>query len=313
MVRKAALVLISGATIGVMIAAASAQQPGGAASVRTFDTPEAAAQAFVAALQAPTIEPLAQIVGQPLLDSIPPEERRSDTIRRATGDRLAPQPITIAYEDDAHTHARAVVGSEEFKVPAPLVRTAQGWMFDGDAGIAEMRQDRIAANEGNALRAVRAYARAQEIYQQRDRDGNGILEYAQRIRGTPGHIDGLVNDEGEFIPGPATSLLNQAFARAEGSPDDPQFHPAGGYGYRILTAQGANAEGGALSYIVNGHMTEGFAIVAWPTRPGDNGESTFIMNQTGIIFEHEFGDDTAKAVTAIEAYDPGPDWTQVEE
>ena len=115
------------------------------------------------------------------------------------------------------------------------------------------------------------------------------------------------------VPGPAVSLLNEAFARAEGKPGDPALQPGGGYGYKILTAQGANADGGAKNYVINGRMTEGYAIVAWPIKPGESGLSTFIMNHRGKIFERELGAQTADVVGKMTAFDPDKDWIEVDD
>jgi hypothetical protein len=225
---------------------------------------------------------------------------------------LAKEPRSIAYDDDSHTKARGIVGQENFRLPIPLVKTNAGWVFDGKAGLAEMKQQRIAINEANAIRALRTLARAQESYHQRDHDGDGITKYAQHIRGTEGRLDGLVNAVYEDVPGPTTSLLNEAFAKAEGKPGDPDHHPVGGYGYAILTSQGAHAEGGARNYVINGHLVDGYAVIAWPTRPGETGDSTFIMNQTGVIYENEFDDKTLDIVRDISAFDPDDNWTPVE-
>lgn len=298
------------AAFGPAVAIAqSSPPPTGAA----FPTPEAAMDALVQAIRAPTTERLEHLLGREVLDSIPPEERNSDALRRAAGDRLASKSISIVYDDSERTRARAIVGEENFKLPAPLIRTDRGWVFDGMAAVAEMRDRRAGINEANALDALRAFARAQQVYYQRDRDGNGVLEYAQKIRGTVGELDGLVNEEAERLPGATVSLLNEAFAKAEGQPGDARHKPRGGYAYRILMAQGKNAAGGALDYLRNGRMTEGFAIVAWPVAPGESGLSTFIMNHRGVIFEQEFGPRTFDMVRGIAAFDPGPGWIEVDD
>lgn len=306
-------ILLAGMLVALVPQFATAQQTPASPAVAAFPTPEAAVDALVQAIRAPTTEPLEKILGKDVLDSIPPEERNSDRVRRAAGERLASKSISIVYEDESRTRARVTVGEDQFRLPTPLVRTDRGWTFDGRAAVAEMRERRAGINEANALEALRSFARAQQIYYQRDRNGDGVIEYAQRIRGTPGELDGLVNEEAERPPGAAVSLLNGAFAQAEGQPGDPKHSPRGGYAYRVLHSQGSNAEGGSLSYIRNGRMTEGFAIVAWPTAPGESGLSTFIMNHRGDVFEREFGAGTFDAVRAISAFDPGPGWVKVDD
>jgi hypothetical protein len=277
---------------------------------RTFTKPEEAVHALITAVAAPTLEPLIEILGRGTLESVPPEERQSAEVRRATGRRLAGQRFEIEYTDAERTRAVALFGDSRVSLPALLEKTRRGWMFDPEATTAAIRERRIGANEANAIRALRAFAQAQDTFRLRDMAGDGVLQYARRIRSTPGENDGLVASEG--VPGPVTSLLNEAFARAEGEPGEPALRPIGGYAYKMLQAQGAGADGGAKSYSINGRLSEGYAVIAWPTRPGENGLSTFIMNHHGTIFEREFGDQTAAAVRPISAFDPGPGWTRVD-
>ena len=283
---------------------------GAQADVKAFANPEAAMEALIVALQAQSLQPLMEIFEPAVLDSITPEERRSDAERRAAGQRLATEPKSISYEDPGRTKARVIVGRENFILPIPLVQRGKEWVFDGAAGVAAMNLERTAVNEANAIRALRSLARAQELYRFQDRDGDGVFEYAQRIRGTEGSLDGLVNEASD-VPGIVTSLLNEAFAKAEAKPGTPEFYPVGGYGYAILTAQGANADGGAGSYLVDGNLRDGYAVVAWPTRPGVTGASTFIMNHASIIYERDFGAQTLEMVRQITAFDPGKDWMRI--
>jgi DUF2950 family protein len=286
---------------------ATARKP----ETRAFATPEEAVRALVVALQAPETEPLVAILGRPVLDSVPRDERQATEMRRAAGGWLAEQPFEIAYQDEAHTRAVALFGKARAPLPAVVARTARGWAFDQQATIAAMRERRIGVNEANAIRALRALAQAEERFRVTDRTGDGVLQYARRIRSSPGRLDGLVASE--FVPGPSMDLLNVAFARAEGEPGDPGLTPQGGYAYRILTGQGPHAEGGARSYLASGRLSEGYAAVAWPTRPGETGLSTFIMDYRGAIFEREFGARTAEEVRQISVFDPGPGWTRLDE
>jgi hypothetical protein len=292
--------------------AANAQLPSGRA-LRAFPTPEDAVRALIAAIQAPTMQPLEEILGRQVLASIPPAERQSTEMRRTTGEWLASQPFEISYPDGTQRdRAMALFGTTHVSLPAPLVRTARGWTFDPVATSQALRERRVGTNEANTIHALRELARAQERYRLSNRGGDGVLQYAMRIGSSaPGRLDGLVARD--TVPGQSLDLLNPPFARAEGEPGDARFDPPGGYGYRILTAQGPNAEGGARSYLAGGKLTEGFAVVAWPVRPGQTGLSTFIMNQQGRIFERELGDKTLDEVRRLSAFDPGPGWDLVEE
>jgi hypothetical protein len=274
---------------------------------RAFATPEAAIAAMIAAMREPGLEPLTRVLGSRVAAAIPPAERRSPEERRVMADRLSRMPFTISYLNDERTQATALFGPDRNPLPATLARTGRGWVFDQDATIAAMRERRIGVNEANALQALRALAAAQDAFRRRDMVGDGVLQYAQRIASRPGLTDGLVPSQQGALPGAAIGL-NEAFARAEGRPDDPNFRPPGGYGYRILTTQGPNAEGGAKSYLVNGRLTEGYAVVAWPVQPGVTGLSTFIMDWRGRIYERELGAATLAEVARISAFDPGSGW-----
>ena len=88
--------------------------------------------------------------------------------------------------------------------------------------------------------------------------------------------------------------------------------PFNGYYFRILTAQGNNTEGGAKSYLVDGKMEVGFAFVAYPAVYRSSGVMTFIVNQSGIVYQKDLGADTEKIANAMTEYDPGSTWERVD-
>jgi hypothetical protein len=85
-----------------------------------------------------------------------------------------------------------------------------------------------------------------------------------------------------------------------------------GYTLRILTAQGDDATGGAESYIVNGKMTGGFAILATPVKYGETGIMTFMISYEGSVYEQDLGPDTVKIAASITEYNPDEYWWPVE-
>jgi hypothetical protein len=281
-----------------------------APQLRAFATPEEAIRGLIQAMGAPELQPLTAVLGSRVLESVPRVERDTMAQRLAAAQQLAAMPFEIVYDNEARTRAAAVFGPDRIRLPAVMVRGPRGWTFDAAATITAMRERRIGVNEANALRGLRALARAQDGFRRRDVLGDGVLQYASRIASSPLRMDGLAPSPLGTVPGPAVGL-NESFARAEGRPGEANFNPVGGYGYRILTAQGPAAEGGAKSYLVNGRLTEGYAVIAWPVRPGQTGLSTFIMDWRGNIFEREFGAGTAAEVARITSFDPGPGWTRV--
>lgn len=204
------------------------------------------------------------------------------------------------------------VGTDAWPFPIPLVKTAGGWQFDTQAGLEELLNRRIGRNEIEVLNVMRAYVDAQREYASRDRDGDEVLEYAQKITSSPGRTDGLYwppELNGEVSP------LGPLFAQAqtEGYFKDARAADAGprpfhGYLFKVLTRQGKHAPGGKYGYIINGNMIGGFALVAWPAGYGDSGVMTFIVNQQGRVYQKDLGERTARIVKGMSAYDPDPGW-----
>jgi hypothetical protein len=166
------------------------------------------------------------------------------------------------------------------------------------AGAAEIATRTIGRNELSTLQAVAAYADAQHAFQQ------SAGQYAQRFISTDGQHDGLYWPVKE---GEAPSPLGPAFGGEQPGSD---YH---GYYFRILTAQGASASGGAYSYIDNGKMTKGFALIAWPVSYGHTGITSFIINQQGEVYQQDLGADTDAVARAIVAFDPDARWQKVDD
>ena len=111
------------------------------------------------------------------------------------------------------------------------------------------------------------------------------------------------------MPSPLGILIEEA--AADGYDTTRESQQWWGYQFRVLTAQGAAAKGGARSYIVDGEMSGGFALIAWPAEYGRSGIMTFIVNQDGVVYQADLGEDTPKAAAAMAAFDPGSGWTEV--
>jgi len=214
--------------------------------------------------------------------------------------------IRVRYEMDGDAKATMLLGDKDYPFPYPLVKVAAGWQFDAKGGAEEIVNRRIGANELAAINVCLAYVDAQREYVLRDRDNNGLLEYAQRLESTPGTQDGLYWEakEGE-PPSPFGPLA--ARARKEGYLKGASA-PYHGYLYKILTAEGKNAAGGAYDYIVDGKMIGGFALVAYPARWGASGVMTFICNHDGIVYEKNLGRETATIAAEMTIYDPDATW-----
>lgn len=205
--------------------------------------------------------------------------------------------------------ATLIIGADDFPFPVPLVQTKAGWEFDTAAGRQEILYRRIGRNELDTIQTCLAFVDAEDDYADKDR-GDGVGVYAQHIVSSPGKKDGLYwpSDNNDS---PLGQLAADASAEGYKAGNEPQ--PYHGYYYRILTRQGASAPGGAMSYVVDGKMIGGFALVAYPADYGNSGVMTFIVNHTGNVYQKDLGEDTAARVKAMTSFDPDKTWTKVDE
>jgi hypothetical protein len=276
--------------------------PAALAQQKAFASPEEAMNAFGNALATNDEDALKAIFGADFRKIFPPA---GDEIRIKFLEAWA-KSHEIKPEGDAK--AVIAVGTDGWTFPVPLEKTAQGWRFDMRAGAEEMRVRRIGRNERAVTQVMLAIYDAEREYAEKDRNGDGLLEYAQKFDSSPGRHDGLYwptqAGEPESPLGPAL-----AEARAAGGGREAGYY---GYRYKILTAQGKNAPGGAFDYLVRGRMIGGFAVVAWPAKYGETGVMSFMVNYQGTLYEKNLGPDTAALARAIKRFDPDPSWRKVE-
>jgi hypothetical protein len=208
---------------------------------------------------------------------------------------------------DENTRTLAI-GDDAWPFPIPLVKGKTGWSFDTAAGEKEILARRVGQNELDAIQVCIGYVEAQRDYLERNPDGASAPHYADRLLSTPGKRDGLywqsAPGEPESPLGPAVSgAVGQGYTLKRGAKA-----PYRGYHFRILTAQGPNAEGGALDYRQNGKLSRGFALVAWPAAYGKSGVMTFLVNQAGVVVEKDLGAKTPSIAGAMKTFDPDASW-----
>jgi hypothetical protein len=196
-----------------------------------------------------------------------------------------------------------------------LVQRGTGWVFDTAKGKEEVINRRIGRNELDAIQVVLAYVDAQREYAMRDRDGDGLLEYAQKFRSDSGKKNGLYweakSGEEQSPLGPfAARAVKEGYGQKKPADKPLPFH---GYYYRILTAQGKNAPGGAYSYLVKDSMIGGFALVAYPAEYGNSGVMTFVVNHDGKVFQKDLGKNTASLAESMKEYNPDKTWSEVQD
>ncbi|HEY7676275.1 MAG TPA: DUF2950 domain-containing protein [Candidatus Methylomirabilis sp.] len=305
--------LATAACAGLLIAAAGPLAVAAAGpDQRMFASPEEAVKALVEAAKAGDMQALAAILG--------PESGPLISSGDAVADKQARQRFVQTYERsntlERPTDAKAVlvIGQDAWPMPIPMVKEGDTWRFDTAAGKEEILNRRIGRNELSAIQVCLAYVDAQREYARVPREADGLLKYAMQFHSDRGKKDGLYwpSKEGE-VESPLGVLVANARAegysrRASGGKPTP-YH---GYFYRILTAQGPDAPGGAQDYAVDGKMIGGFALVAHPAQYGVSGVMTFIVNHQGSVYQKDLGKDTDQTARAMKTYNPDTTWKKVE-
>lgn len=281
------------------------------AEQKAFPTPNAAVAALVAAVKARSADQLTAILGSELAEFTASRDKSQNEV-----DRLlfleASRKVKLEKEGKDPNTMIAYLGEVEWPFPAPLLKTAAGWKFDGKAAIEEIQDRQIGRNELGALASCQAYVDVQLEYFAVDHLGDGYLQFAQRVNSTPGKFDGLYwsNANGEDVS-PIGPFAAQAAALETRSSGDSA--PLFGYYFKILTSQGDAAVGGARNYIVDGRMIGGFALVAWPAEYNVSGVSTFIVNHLGTVYQKDLGPDSARIAEGMEQFNPDSSWKRIDE
>lgn len=271
----------------------------------TFASAEDAVVALVDALKINHEDQLLAIFG--------PEAREAVSSGDVVADQRSRDLFIAAYQErgilvDEGEMMTLHVGNEDWPFPIPLVKEATGWRFDTAAGIEEMVYRRIGRNELGTIRSCEAYVAAQEEYAQTGHDGRPGGIYAQKFASDPDRQDGLY---WKIEPGEELSPLGALVAEADAEGyTSPSQEPIAfwGYYFRILTEQGPSLKEGAMSYLVNGEMRNGFALVAFPAEYDQSGVMTFVVDKTGIVYEKDLGEGTAKLAGEMKAYNPDSTW-----
>jgi hypothetical protein len=281
-------------------ACASTRQPG-------FETADEAVRQLVQALRTDDLARAEEILGEGGADILYSGDEVADANGRKEFVRLYDEKNRLEPRSDGTM--TLCVGEIDWPLPGPVVRSGDVWVFDAAAGREEILDRRIGKNELNAIQVCLAYCDAQSEYAMEDRDGDGVREYAQRFRSSPGKKDGLYWPAKDGEPqSPLGEFAAEAVKEGYGGREGEGPRPYHGYYYRILTSQGPTANGGAHAYVVRGDMIGGFALVAYPAEYGNSGVMTFVVNYDGKVFEKDLGDETEKVAEAMKSFDPDATW-----
>jgi len=275
----------------------------------TFASPEEAGRALANAAKSDDQNGIKQIFGPNSADLV--------STGNAAQDKDSLNQFSQAYQEMNRWRRLGdgtellLVGADNQAFPIPLMKNASGqWYFDAAAGKDEILARRIGRDEITAIVACEGMSDAQAQYFSQKH--GGVKQYAQKFISDPGQQDGLYWESPQGTPrSPLGPLI--AYATAEGFKVQPNQHqPFNGYYFSMLDKQGSDAKGGAKNYIVNGKMTGGFGIVAYPAQYGDSGIKTFIVNQDGVTFEKDLGKATDQIASAMKEFNPDKTWNALQ-
>jgi len=299
------LYLVSGVALCLNMSV-FAQQPG----QKTFASPEAASKALFAAALADDQAAMLVIFG--------PSGNEITSTGDALEDTNTRDQFVAKYREMHHLgeepngSVTIYIGGEDWPFPVPLVNSNGAWHFDTEAGEKEILYRRIGENEFAAMNVCHALVDAEKEYYRQPWEGN-VQQYAQVLVSDENQHNGLFWKASDGEPeSPIGPLLAYAAGPVDGHPQGYESSPFHGYYYRILTGQGEASPGGVKSYIVNGKMIGGFAVIAYPAEYRSSGVMTFIVNQSGVIYQKDLGDETGETASAMIAYAPDKTWEKAE-
>jgi len=275
-----------------------------------FATPEDAAAALYQALKAENPEKMQAIFGREWMEAAASGDPVSDQHDREVGALAMEQ--SWSWAPHGENTKELIIGDEQWPFPVPLVKIGNEWQFDSETGKEEVLARRIGRNELRIIDVCRAYVGMQREYASQPHDGKPAGLFAQRFLSSPDRQDGLYWQK---KPGERRSPLGDLVAKATAEGYDlnkSASTPFWGYHIRILTAQGPAAPGGKKSYVMNGDMSGGFALLAYPDKYTSSGVMTFVVGPDGVVYEKDFGKDTDSQAASLAEYNPDESWKAVQ-
>ena len=277
-----------------------------------FASPQQAVAALVGAVQNDDDSVLLTILGPEAQDLISSGDPVADRNSRARFLEVFGERHRLEQKEEEL--AVLLLGNKDYPFPIPIRRHRDAWAFDTGAGREEILNRRIGRNELHTIEVMRAYTTAQRDYASRKHSGDNPT-FAQQLTSSEGQKDGLywpvteVEQESPFGPLIARASEEGYTGGLDEDPPEP-FH---GYFFKILKAQGTHANGGAFNYVAGGRMVLGFALVAYPAKYEASGIMTFIVNQEGVIYEKDLGEDTDDEALSMIDFDPDESWQKHED
>lgn len=265
----------------LVVAAALACGAGVAQAQAVYPSAEAAADALATALARTDRDALRHVLGDGFMRYVPVDAVNMDDVYAF----LEAWSQSHSVRQLTPGQAELVVG-QDWRFPAPIVKTARGWHFDLRAGQAEMARRRVGRNEVDTIATLRSLCQAQASYAQ----AHGQGKPASRIVSSNGRRDGLYwpSTESEQSPFGPDALVMGA--------DTPSDAALNGYHFKLLPGD-----------------AKGCAFVAWPARYGSLGVHTFVIGADGVVRERDLGASTSAAAGRIRSANGlGEGWNAVQ-
>jgi Protein of unknown function (DUF2950) len=281
-----------------------------AADQKTFATPYEAVRALVKAAEDGNQDEMVAVLGDDGKELV----YSGDAVQDKAGMESFVKSYKIKHAIVKQNDQTRIltVGANDWKMPIPIVNEDGKWRFDTAAGKQELLYRRIGHNELGAIAACRGYIDAQKDYAAVGHDSLPAGIYAQKLMSSPGKQDGLYWETAAGDPAsPAGPLLADASAEGYAGEGLGKAQPYHGYFYRVLKAQGPAARGGAKSYVADGVLSQGVALVAFPAQYRVSGVMTFVINQNGVVYQKDLGDKTTDLAEAMTEYNPDKSWKKV--
>ena len=298
------LVAVAILLMGCIPARSTAQQAG----QKTFSSAEEASQALATAAQSNDEKAMLEILGPEGKQIVSSGDDAEDAQNRANFAQRYQEMHRLVKEPDGTT--TLYVGADNWPTPIPLVNNGKSWYFDTEAGKKEILFRRVGRNEMSAIRVCQELVAAEKEYHSSQHD-----VYAQKVFSDEGQHNGLYWKAADSEPqSPIGPLVAQAVVEGYASKSEEGSHtPYRGYYFRVLTRQGKHAPGGEKNYVVDGKMTSGFALVAFPAEYRSSGVMTFIVGEDGVVYQKDLGKKTEVAARTLKEYDPNSTWQKTED
>jgi hypothetical protein len=299
-------VLLAGAGSIVSLHATETNETSPNPAQQLFTSPAEAVKALQAATQAKDAAALNEIFGPGVQELLTGDKVQDANNAHRFANAMAQSCNLMQESDDKIT---LEVGTNDWPMPIPLVKTNGQWFFDTAAGKEEIINRHIGKDELHAIGVCRAYVAAQRQFASM----NGGV-YALKFKSTPGKKDGLYWPVTENEPAsPFGPLVAEAHVEGYHHHAGAGPQPFHGYYFRILTRQGDAAPGGEMNYLSQGNLTGGFALVAYPENWNQSGIMTFIVNQDGKVYQQNLGEKTSRIAGKMKECNPDSEWSLVQD